>query len=185
MPLSIWQDDDQFRKELRVNRFQVCARLSQVYIVDMVSRSIDRKLNFINRNQESLLMGKKRGSGRRTKEGSDSELSSDDEDPNKNVFLPSSFHGSPRHRKNLALNSLHIVNVVGPTTLFMTGTTNTNWPEIRSQLLPGQTAFDRPDVVTQVFQARLKKFIFNLKNGANCFTEFYYNILNVLTLLSM
>jgi hypothetical protein len=185
MSLSIWQDNDQFRKELRVNRFQVCARLSQVYIVDMVSRSIDRKLNFINRNQESLLMGKKRGSGRRTKEGSDSELSSDDEDPNKNVFLPSSFHGSPRHRKNLALNSLHIVNVVGPTTLFMTGTTNTNWPEIRSQLLPGQTAFDRPDVVTQVFQARLKKFIFNLKNGANCFTEFYYNILNVLTLLSM
>jgi hypothetical protein len=49
--------------------------------------------------------------------------------------------------------------------MFITGTTNINWPEILSQLLPGQTAFSRPDVTTQVFKAKLDQFIHNLKNG--------------------
>ena len=148
-----------------MNRFQLCARLSQVYIVDMVSRCIDRKLNFITRNQVAIMMGKKRRSGRKHGDESESDTSDDDTDPNSKVFLPSSFHGSPRHRKKLALNALHVVNTLGATTLFITGTTNINWYEIQSQLLPGQSAFDRPDVVTQVFNARLKKFIHNLKNG--------------------
>jgi hypothetical protein len=149
----------------------------------MVSRSIDRKLNFITRNQETIMMGNKRSNNRRRNadDNSDRDDSSDDEDdPNRNVFLPSSFHGSPRHRKNLALNALHIVNTIGPTTLFITGTTNTNWPEIRSQLLPGQSAFDRPDVVTQVFQARLKKFIHNLKHGEiSYYSAFHFHVFNI------
>jgi hypothetical protein len=41
--------DDQIKRKLRVNRLQVCSRLMQVYAVDMVSRWIDRKLNFISR----------------------------------------------------------------------------------------------------------------------------------------
>jgi hypothetical protein len=127
--------------------------------VDRVSRHIDQKLNFISRNQDAILMGKPRTMPkRRGAIDSDDDTDSDDEaDPNRKVFLPSSFHGSPRHRNALALNALHIVNTIGEPTLFITGTTNTKWPEIVSQLLPGQTVFDRPDIVTQVFHARLKK----------------------------
>jgi len=67
--------------------------------------------------------------------------------------------------KKLALNALTIVTEIGKPTLFITGTVNVNWPEIQSRLLKGQTAFDRPDVVTQVFRCRLTKFIENLKAG--------------------
>jgi hypothetical protein len=116
------------------------------------------------------MMGKPRTSrryNRNNEESDESTDSSDDEEGNSNkkVFLPSSFHGSPRHRKKLAHNALEVVTRRGAHTLFITGTTNVNWPEIVSQLLPGQTAFDRPDIVTQVFHARVKKLIHNLKHG--------------------
>ena len=32
-------------------------------------------------------------------------------------------------------------------------------------LLPGQTAFDRPDIVTRVFHQRLEAFLSNLRAG--------------------
>jgi hypothetical protein len=51
--------NDQFERHMNVNRFQLCPRLMQTFAVDMVSRSIDRKLNFIVRNQDSILMKKK------------------------------------------------------------------------------------------------------------------------------
>ena len=54
---------------------------------------------------------------------------------------------------------------MGIQTLFITMTTNINWPEIQEMLLPGQTAFDRPDVVVRVFHARLEKLLQNLKEG--------------------
>jgi hypothetical protein len=35
--------------------------------------------------------------------------------------------------------------------LFITFTSNAQWPEIKSALLPGQTAADRPDLIVRVF----------------------------------
>jgi hypothetical protein len=81
-------------------------------------------------------------------------------------FLPSSVHGSPRHLKKLALNGLAVVSELNAPTFFITGTVNVNWPEIKDYLLPGQSAFDRPDLVVQVFHARTTKFITKLKSGA-------------------
>jgi hypothetical protein len=173
------QDNDQFERMLWVNRFQLCTRLMQTFAVDMVSRQIDRKLNFLIRNQKSILMGEKLN---KKDDMFDDDNDSDDDDDDDDdddmddyndgaeqkpdqVFLPSSLHGSPRHRKKLALNALSIVTEIGKPTLFITGTVNVNWPEIQSRLLKGQTAFDRPDVVTQVFRCRLSKLIENLKDG--------------------
>ncbi len=151
---------------MRVNRFQLCARLGQVYIVDMVSRAIDKRLNFVSRNQNMIMMGRQLKSHKNFDEEEDERSSdSDEENSNRKVFLPSSFHGSPRHRKKLAHNALEVVTRTGEPTLFITGTTNVKWPEIVSQLLPGQTAFDRPDIVTQVFQARVRKLIHNIRHG--------------------
>ena len=155
-------------------------------MVDMVSRVIDKRLNFCSRNQDTLMMGKPRTSrryNRNNEESDESTDSSDDEEGNSNkkVFLPSSFHGSPRHRKKLAHNALEVVTRRGAHTLFITGTTNVNWPEIVSQLLPGQTAFDRPDIVTQVFHARVKKLIHNLKHGKqHIFHLFYFLFISIL-----
>ena len=109
-----------------------------------------------------------------TADGSDSEGEddSDDDKPEsepshggKKVFLSASVHGSPRHLKQLAIKALDVVSAVGRSCLFITLTVNVNWPEIVSQLLPGQTAFDRPDIVTRVFHARVEAFLHNLRAG--------------------
>ncbi len=39
----------------------------------------------------------------------------------------------------------------GKAQYFMTFTCNPKWPEIEAELLRGQTALDRPDVVARVF----------------------------------
>jgi hypothetical protein len=176
-------DNDQVYRQLRTNRFQIFCRLGQVYVVDMVSRAIDKRLSYIIRNQDKFHMGQKWKS-KYDMGDDDSDLDDEDEEDfnddafvngeqrAKEIFLPSSFHGSPRHRKKLALNALSVVTEKGKPTLFITGTCNVNWPEIQSQLLKGQTAFDRPDVVMQVFRCRLAKFIHNLRHGKMDFIEF-------------
>jgi hypothetical protein len=40
--------------------------------------------------------------------------------------------------------------------IFLTMTANPNWPEIKRELLYGQTATDRPDLVSRVFQLKKK-----------------------------
>ena len=179
-------DNDQVPRQLRTNRFQIFSRLGQVYAVDMVSRAIDKRLNYIIRNQDKLKMGQQwkskydMGDDDSDLDDEDEEYYNDDafvngEQRAKEIFLPSSFHGSPRHRKKLALNALSVVTEKGKPTLFITGTCNVNWPEIQSQLIKGQTAFDRPDVVMQVFRCRLAKFIHNLRNGnANYLIELIF-----------
>ena len=48
---------------------------------------------------------------------------------------------------------------------FTTMTANPHWPEIVEMLLPGQSAYDRPDIVCRVFHARKQALIHNLKHG--------------------
>ena len=38
-------------------------------------------------------------------------------------------------------------------------TTNPHWSEIERELLPGQTAYDRPDLVARMFQLKKKVVI--------------------------
>ena len=47
----------------------------------------------------------------------------------------------------------------GQPTLFCTVTCNPLWPEIKRELLPGQTATDRPDIVCRVFHQKLQQII--------------------------
>ena len=44
-------------------------------------------------------------------------------------------------------------------------TVNPRCPEILDQLLPGQIAFDRPDIVNRIFHAKKTALINNLKHG--------------------
>ena len=59
------------------------------------------------------------------------------------TFLGSSFHGSRRHLRSLSTNGLVVVSEKGEPHLFITLTTNTEWPELKERLFYGQTAFDR------------------------------------------
>ena len=57
-------------------------------------------------------------------------------------------------------DGMAIVRVFGKPDLFITVTCNPNWPEIKEALLPGQTAQDRPELISRVFNIKLKA-IFN------------------------
>jgi hypothetical protein len=48
----------------------------------------------------------------------------------------------------------------------MTVTADPNWSEIQVELLPGQTAVDRPDLVSHVFGAKVAAIIDDIKKGA-------------------
>jgi len=58
-----------------------------------------------------------------------------------------------------------LVSEFGRPNLFITLTCNPNWPEILEQLLPGQTAFDRGDIVCQVFFRKLQAMLKNIRAG--------------------
>ena len=59
-----------------------------------------------------------------------------------------------------------IVSRHGKPDFFLTFTTNPMWREIQENLLEGQTAADRPDLVNRVFQCKLRRLINDIyKNG--------------------
>jgi hypothetical protein len=65
----------------------------------------------------------------------------------------------------LAKNALVLVSEWGCPHIFLTLTCNPKWPEIQSQLLNGQTAFNRPDETAPVFKSRLDVMKTNIRNG--------------------
>jgi hypothetical protein len=131
-------------KWIKTNRYQICARLSQVFWVDMWSRNIDGKLEYIMKNQDSIILD------RSDRRGSIEEEQEEIGNKNVSTYLPASFHGGKRHLKQLARNAIAVVSEKSCSTAFITLTCNVAWKEIDDELLEGQTAFDRPDLVCEV-----------------------------------
>ncbi|CAG7724839.1 unnamed protein product, partial [Allacma fusca] len=71
--------------------------------------------------------------------------------------------GSPRNMQQLYQDAMAIVLKYGKPDLFMTMTTNPNWREILDNLLPGQKVSDRPDLVTRVFNMKVKELLKEIK----------------------
>ena len=123
--VSKWQMNSKLSRGhmamLKVNRFQLMSRLSQIYLCDSVSRAIDYRLRFYKYNQKNMF-----GIDNETNDNSDDE---DDKSRTK-TFLSQSMHGSRRHLRSLAKNALALVSEYGRPSLFITLTCNPNWPEI-------------------------------------------------------
>ena len=60
-------------------------------------------------------------------------------------------------------DSMAIVRKYGRLSIFITFTANPKWDEITRELLPGQTATDRPDLVARVFRIKVAHFLHDLK----------------------
>jgi helitron helicase-like protein len=71
------------------------------------------------------------------------------------IVLPSSHSGSERSMRAAYMDAMAITGRFRKPHLFITKTANPNWLEVERELLPGQTAMDRPDLMARVF--RLKK----------------------------
>ena len=153
-------------KYLPFSRFQIMFRLGQIYLVDMISRIIDYRLQFNRFNQESLF-----GIVQDTNNNSYNDVENNIEEGDnsvsieKSTFLSQSFHGSRRHLLGLASNALCLVSEFGRPTLFITLTCNPYWKEIKCMLFEGETAYDRPDITCKVFHKKLENLLYNLRNG--------------------
>jgi len=152
---------------LRVNRFMLMARVAQYWLMDFYSRVLDQRMSIVGKMKNRIMMGQ-------TMQTSDALNEHEEQDriaagymdaPKNDSYLPSSVHGSPRHMAALAKNALVLVSEFGCPHVFITLTCNPKWPEIVSQLLNNQTAFDRPDVTAAVFKSRLDQLKVNLRNG--------------------
>ncbi|XP_058808584.1 uncharacterized protein LOC131674091 [Phymastichus coffea] len=77
----------------------------------------------------------------------------------KTVVLRSTFIGSPRYMQQCYQDAMAIVNEKGKSDVFVTMTRNPNWAEIKENLLPGQQASDRPDIVARVFHLKKDRLL--------------------------
>ena len=80
-------------------------------------------------------------------------------------ILSSSFSGSPRWYHSKFQDGMAICREYHKPDFFITMTCNPNWKEIQDQLLEGQTAQDRPDIVARVFKLKKDQLMQDLKSG--------------------
>ena len=82
----------------------------------------------------------------------------------KRVVLPSSYVGGDRFMKQLYQDSIAIVRHYGKPSLFITFTANPKWVEIENELLPDQTADNRPDLVARVFNLKVHDLLNQIRH---------------------
>ena len=80
------------------------------------------------------------------------------------VVLPSSYVGGDRFMQKLYQDSIAIVRRFGKPSLFITFTANPKWQEIENELLPNQTAADRPDLVARVFNLKVQDLLDQIRH---------------------
>ena len=139
-------------------------RLFQQYLVDAYSKVESQRLDWVVRNQSKLRVDSLAGL-------LDHLSSANDMSPcpptpasasavvGKPVILPATFGGSPRALHQNYLDSMSIVARFGKPDFLITITANPSWKEILSNLRPGETAADRPDLVARVFQRKLEHLL--------------------------
>lgn len=130
-------------------------RLFQQYIVDMWASADQTRLAFLRYNQAQL---------RATLySGLEDWLRPDEignpQDLGQRAVLPSSYIGGPRHQQQRYQDAMAIARFFQKIDLFITMTANPNWPEITRELLPGQSSYDRPDLVARVFKLKKQELI--------------------------
>ena len=128
----------------------------QEYIVDAYAQIEQSRLDFLRFNQDKLRSEVYQGIVDAALHGIDLA------DIGNISILPSSFKGSPREMWQLYQDAMAIVRSCGKPDLFITMTCNANWPEITAELLPGQTAQDRPELVSRVFKLKLNELLDDL-----------------------
>ncbi|KAL5579704.1 hypothetical protein UlMin_012146 [Ulmus minor] len=127
-------------------------RLLQQYVVDIYVKLETQRLDYVRNNQaeiraelyqgiiDSIHIGENQGS----KVG-------------KRIILPATFIGSPRDMRKRYMDAMVLVQVFGKPDIFLTITCNPNWSEIKEELEPYEEPQNRPDLVAQIFRAKLEE----------------------------
>ena len=135
-------------------------RLFQQYLVDMWAAADQNRLSYLRFNQSEIRATLYQGL-------SDAISSNIDlHNVGQRTVLPSSYTGGPRYMKQCLQDALALARFHKKIDLFITITCNPSWPEITRELLPGQTAADRPDLCARVFKMKKDALIDDLyKSG--------------------
>lgn len=126
------------------------------YIVDMMAKMISERLNYICRNQQRLNAEEYihlRDTLNQDANVNPSNISQ------RADFLKSSFTGFSHYLHEKTQDAMTYVHNYGRPDLFVTFTCNSEWPEIKAELLTGQRSFDRHYIISRVFHLKMKKFI--------------------------
>ncbi|XP_021961437.1 uncharacterized protein LOC110857104 [Folsomia candida] len=138
-----------------LNPFLCAGKLTQQYFVDAYVKTEANRLNFCRQNQGTLRAEQYAGLIDYI------QTAANDQGliPGRAVILPSSFIGSPRNMAQNYQDAMAIVRKFGKPDFFVTMTCNPKWPEITDNLQYGQKAEFRPDLVTRVFNLKLKELL--------------------------
>jgi hypothetical protein len=157
-----------YRMQQRRNDFNTIlrgGRLFQEWVVDMWASADQNRLNFLRKNQQKLRASLYSGLEDAIA-GTDDNLDVDMNALGQRVILPSSYIGGPRHMQQRYQDAMAIARYYRKVDIFLTVTCNPKWPEITRELLAGQTAADRPDLVACVFEMKKNAILEDIyKNG--------------------
>ena len=138
----------------------MAGKLFQEYIVDTWALSEQAHLLYIQTHQKELHA--------ETYQGVVDALASDANATGNGIgqctILPSSFVGGTCYMIQNCQGALAINHYFHGADIFITVTANPNWLEVTQELLPGQSASDRPDLVVRVFHAKVTQLLKDLNN---------------------
>ena len=126
-------------------------RLFQQYVVDMYIKVETSRLDYIRNHQKQIRSDLYQGVVDSLQAGENRA-----DAVGKWIVLPTSFIGGRRDRRRRYLDAMALVQKYGKPDIFLTMTCNPNWDEIISELEPGQTPQDHPDLIVRVFRAKLE-----------------------------
>lgn len=155
-----------YQIQVRRGSFQTLlhgGRLFQQYVVDVWASCDQAKLRYLRMNQPRLRAALYSGLEDAVQEF-DANLMDDGglHRLGRRVVLPSSYTGGPRYFQQLYQDAMAIGRYFRKIDLFITVTCNPDWPEIQRELLPGQSAADRPDLVARVFKLYINAILDDL-----------------------
>ena len=133
-------------------------RVLHQYIVDMFAKVEWQRLKYLQNNQATIRADFYQG----VVDALALDATIDAAQVGRRVVLPSTYTGSPRFMHQLYQDAMAIVRNYGKPDLFITFTCNPGWSEITAEILPLQTAADRPNLCTRVFRRKLNALIDDL-----------------------
>jgi len=80
-------------------------------------------------------------------------------------ILPATTTGTPPYMHKKCQDALSLCARFGKPHMFITFTTNPDWPEIKQQLKPCQTIHNQPDIANRIFKEQLDFLIEQLDSG--------------------
>jgi len=138
-------------RKIEPNTIFRCQRLFQQLVVDIWAATDQNKLLWIRHHQSNIRADLYNGLA---------DILQRDDVPldlttvGKKIILPSSFLGGDRFMQEIYQDRMAIVRHMGRPSLFITFTANPKWDEVTRELLPGQSAADRPDLIARVFHLK-------------------------------